>query len=402
MSEQKQHYYIPKLKEQFAEQKIDRRDFLRYSTLLGLSATAAYGFVGKVSGQGFVSEAKAQELPQGGVIRIGMRVAEIETPHAYSWLFDSNCGRGTHEYLTRTGQDNVTRPYMVQSWEASDDLLTWTFSLNKGIMWHSGREFTSEDAIANLQHMLNPESGSSVIGLMKGYMMNDEGTEIWDANALEKVDDHTFRMNLKAAQIAIPEHLFHYPAAMLDPDEGWKFGAGSNGTGPFDLAEHEVGVRSVLVHRKDPGYWGKKPNIDRLEYIDLGDDPSATVGAIASKQVHGTYNADIGQLDIMKAIPHIQLYSASTASTAVARVQTDREEYANPKLRQALRAAIDPNRVADLALRGGSSMRFRHWWSNGKMLALTSISTLCLLLSSGMFGIRCRLALPHGLTAHSA
>jgi peptide/nickel transport system substrate-binding protein len=350
------------LKEQLVERKIDRRDFMRYSTLLGMSATAAYAFAGKVSGTGAVPAAHAADLPRGGILRIGMRVLEVETPHSYSWITDSNIGRGVHEYLTKTGQDNITRPYLVDSWEASDDLRTWTFKLRSGIKWHSGRPLTSDDALANLRHVLDPESGSSVIGLMKGYMLeeydtgekDDEGNakmsvRLWDANALEKVDDLTFRMNLKVAQVAVPEHLFHYPLAILDPEEGWTFGVGSNGTGPFDLVEHEVGVKAALQARSD--YWGKGPYLDRLEYIDLGDDPAALVGAIASKQVHGMYEGDIGQLDIMKAIPHAKIYSSATAATAVARVQIDRPEFQDARVRQALRAAIDPRSTANLALR---------------------------------------------------
>jgi peptide/nickel transport system substrate-binding protein len=235
MSEKREHYYIPKLKEQLVEGKLDRREFLRYATLLGLSAPAAYAFAGKVTGEDFAPAARAQGLPQGGNLKIAQRVVEVVDPHSFSWVYDSNVVRQVAEYLTKTGHDNITRPYLVESWEASDDLKTWTLNVRKGIKWHNGRDFVADDAIANLLHMLNPESGSSVIGLMKGYMMNDEGTELWDANAIEKIDDHTFQMNLKVAQVAIPEHLFHYPAAILDPEEGFKFGVGSNGTGAFDL-----------------------------------------------------------------------------------------------------------------------------------------------------------------------
>jgi peptide/nickel transport system substrate-binding protein len=41
MKDQKEHPYVPKLKQNFAERKIDRREFLRTSTLLGVSAVAA-------------------------------------------------------------------------------------------------------------------------------------------------------------------------------------------------------------------------------------------------------------------------------------------------------------------------------------------------------------------------
>jgi len=349
MSEKREHYYIPKLKEQLVEGKLDRREFLRYATLLGLSAPAAYAFAGKVTGEDFVPVARAQGLPQGGNLKIAQRVVEVVDPHSFSWVYDSNVVRQVAEYLTKTGHDNITRPYLVESWEASDDLKTWTLNMRKGVKWHNGRDLVADDAIANLMHMLNPESGSSVIGLMKGYMMNDEGTEIWDANAIEKIDDHTFQMNLRVAQVAIPEHLFHYPAAILDPEEGFKFGIGSNGTGAFDLVEHEVGVKSILKARDD--YWGDGPHLDVLSFIDLGDDPSAEVGAIASKQVHGNYDGDVGQVDIYNAIPHVTLYQANTAQTAVARLQIDRPEFADPRVRKAFRLAIDSARVLEIAHR---------------------------------------------------
>jgi peptide/nickel transport system substrate-binding protein len=349
MSEKREHYYIPKLKEQLVEGKLDRREFLRYATLLGLSAPAAYAFAGKVTGEGFAPAARAADLPKGGNLKIAQRVVEVVDPHSFSWVYDSNVVRQVAEYLTKTGHDNITRPYLVESWEASDDLKTWTLNMRKGVKWHNGRDLVADDAIANLQHMLNPESGSSVIGLMKGYMMNDEGTELWDANAIEKIDDHTFQMNLKVAQVAIPEHLFHYPAAILDPEEGFKFGIGSNGTGAFDLVEHEVGVKSILKARDD--YWGDGPHLDVLSFIDLGDDPSAEVGAIASKQVHGNYDGDVGQVDIYNAIPHVTLYQANTAQTAVARLQIDRPEFADPRVRKAFRLAIDSGRVLEIAHR---------------------------------------------------
>ncbi|HMB75734.1 MAG TPA: ABC transporter substrate-binding protein, partial [Kiloniellaceae bacterium] len=331
MSDTREHAHIPVLKKQLCEGKIDRREFVRYSTLLGLSATAAYAFAGKVTGESFVQPARAQSMPMGGNIRIAMRVVEVTNPHAFSWVYDSNVTRQVAEYLTITGYDNVTRPSLLEGWEASDDLKTWTLKVRPGVNWHSGRPFVAQDVVANIEHMLNPESGSSVIGLMKGYMLNDEGTEIWDANAIEVVDDATVRLNLKVPQVAIPEHLFHYPAGMLDPDEGFVFGIGSNGTGAFDLVEHEVGVKSVLKARKD--YWGDGPYIDTLTYIDLGDDPSAVIGAVASKQVDGIYEGDISQLDIFKAIPNVDLYSANTAQTAVARVQVDRPEFSDPRVR---------------------------------------------------------------------
>ena len=317
-----------------------------------MSAAAAYAFVGKVTGQNFAAPARAEEIPKGGTLRISMRVIEVTSPHTYNWVYDSNVGRGVHEYLTKTGQDNITRPYMAESWSASDDLRTWTLKM-RDIKWHNGRDFTADDAIWNIKRCLDEKTGSSVIGLMKGYMLNeaeDGTTELWDANAVEKVDDHTLRLNLKEAHVGVPEDLFHYPMAILDPEEGGSFGVGSNGTGPFDLVEHSVGVKSVLRARSD--YWGDGPYLDELQYIDLGDDPSAEILALASQQVHGQYQGDVSQLDALKASPHIVIHEALTAATGVARVQVDREEFSDPRLRKAMRLAVDTPRCLELAHRG--------------------------------------------------
>ena len=351
MSE-KQHSHIPKLKQEFAEGKIDRREFLRYSTLLGMSAAAAYAFVGKVTGETFVKPAKAM-MPKGGNLKISMRVHEVEDAHTYSWVRDSNVARQVCGYLTQTGHDNVTRPYLVEGWEVSDDLRTWTLKTRKNVKWHNGRQFTSEDAAWNLRHALDPKTGSSVVGLMKGYMLNetsDGSTELWDANAIEVVDENTLRLNLKVPQVAVPEHLFHYPMIIVDPEDGGKFGVGSNGTEAFDLVEHRVGEKSVLRARSD--YWGEGPYLDTLTYVDLGDDPSAAIGAMASGQVDGIEEGDITQLDVFKGIPGAVIHSADTAQTAVARVQIDREEFKDARVRKAMRLAVDSNTILQIAHRG--------------------------------------------------
>ncbi len=100
MREPRQHAYIATLMRQLAEGKTDRRDFLRTATLLGLSASAAYAFVGRVTGESFVTTAKA-DMPKGGSIRIAMPVQDIKSPHTYDWEGQHNVTRNVCEYLTR-------------------------------------------------------------------------------------------------------------------------------------------------------------------------------------------------------------------------------------------------------------------------------------------------------------
>ncbi|RMD61203.1 MAG: ABC transporter substrate-binding protein [Alphaproteobacteria bacterium] len=356
------HPYIPKLKEQFAAGRISRREFLRTSTLLGLSASAAYAFAGKVTGTPMIRSARAA-VPKGGTIRIGMGVQEVKNPHAFNWVQPGIIATQVLGRLTVINQDNIAEPWLCERWEASDDLRTWTFKL-RDLKWHNGRQFTADDVIWNLNHILDPATGSSSVGLMKGYLLEeyDTGkkdkdgkpvmsTRLWDANAIEKLDDRTIRLNLKVPQLAIPEHLDHYTNVIMDPEEGGEFGPGSNGLGAFTLAEHAVGIKAVLEARKEPFFRGG-PYIDRLEFVDIGEDPSANIAALASKQVHGLYQVDTAQYEILKRIPHVNVHEVATAATAVVQMIITRKPFDHPKVRLAMRYGMDCGEVLKLAQRG--------------------------------------------------
>jgi len=357
-----EHVLIPTLKRQLADGEIDRREFLRYAVLLGMSVSAANAVARSITGQSLVTPAAAQSLPRGGTLRLGMRCQDLKSPHTYSWVESANSARQVLDYLAITGPDNITRPGLIEKWEASPDLKTWTLRVRRGVKWHNGRQFTADDVIWNLKHVLDPKTGSSVLGLMKGFLLDEvdtgdkddkgnpkKSTRLWDANAIQKVDAYTVRLNGKTAQLAIPEQLFHYPLLILDPTDNGEFKVGSNGTGAFTLVESEVGRRQVLKARKD--YWGGGPYVDELHFIDLGDDPAAAVSALASKQVDGLYAADITQLDALQKLPHVQMYQVPTAYTATARVQPVKP-FDDKRVRQALRYAIDSNVILQIAHKG--------------------------------------------------
>jgi len=178
----KVHVELPKLVDQLKEGKLDRRDFLRTSTLLGLTASAAYALAGLPEP---VQEAQAATM--GGTVRISMRVIKIENPPIYDYVYDSNIARQVCDYLTRTGSDNVTRPSLLEKWQASDDLKTWTLTIKKGIKWSNGDELNADHVVWNLTRWLDEKVGSSIIGLFKGFLVVDYDTGKKDAAGKAKM-----------------------------------------------------------------------------------------------------------------------------------------------------------------------------------------------------------------------
>jgi len=119
--EDRSHPYVRTLIEQVNEGTISRRDFLRKATLLGVSAATAYSLVGMLDPS---RAAKAQSVPKGGNLRIGMRCMEIKDPHLADFAEKSNVIRQVCEYLTFTDRHNIMNPYLLEKWEVSDDLKT--------------------------------------------------------------------------------------------------------------------------------------------------------------------------------------------------------------------------------------------------------------------------------------
>ncbi len=347
------HPYVPELAEELRQEKITRREFVRTAALLGVSATAAYTMAGQITGQPFMPTAKAA-AGKGGTLRVAMRVQEMTDPSTFDWIPKSNVSRMIAEYLTETGSDNVTRPYLAKSWEASDDLKTWTFKLNQGVKWSNGDDFNADDVVFNFERWLNPDTGSSNIGLFASMTDEKDGKMSMTPGAVEKVDDHTVRLHLNRPELSIPENLYNYPTAIVHrrfSEEGGNLSKNPVGTGPYELSTFRIGELVVMKKRKDP-YWRGDVSLDELRYVDLGDDASAPIGALASGQVDLLYELGVDQLDVIQAIPNTQLFEVVTAQTGVARMQISQKPFDNPKVRQALQACIDHKKVLDLAYRG--------------------------------------------------
>ena len=180
-------------------------------------------------------------------------------------------------------------------------------------------------------------------------------SELWDANAIEVVDSSTVRLNLKNSQGAVPEHLFHFPLYMLDPEEGGVYGVGSNGTGAYTLVEHVIGERAVLERVTDQHFMGQGPYLDRIEITDLGEDPNAAIGALLTDQVDGVYEISENQAPMISSNDDIQIYRQTTAATAVVRGKMNQPPFDNPKVMEALRYASSGENIISRGMRGNAA-----------------------------------------------
>jgi len=248
------------------------------------------------------------------------------------------------EYLTYTDLKNITHPWLLEKWEASEDLKTWTLSLRKEVKWSTGEPFNADDVVFTMNEWLNPDVGSSVLGLMGGYLQ--------PAN-IEKKDDLTVVLHLDSAQIGVPEHLHHYASPIID-HRTFKGDWLENpvGTGAFTLEEWSVGERAVLKGRKE-GYWKKGadgkplPYLDEIVGIDLGDEATAFVTALKGGQIDVFY-PEVTGFQALKGDTNVTIGSVASTATRVMRMRVDMEPWTDVRVRNAMKLCQDKAKMLKL------------------------------------------------------
>ncbi|MGH7265644.1 MAG: ABC transporter substrate-binding protein [Candidatus Rokuibacteriota bacterium] len=344
------HEYIPELKEQLRKGEITRREFVRSATLLGMSVAAA----GAVVGAPGPLARPAHGQKRGGVLRVGTRVQKMKDPATFDWVPMSNVGRLIAEHLTLTDHENITHPQLVERWEPSRDLKSWTLHLRNGVQFQMGtkrRELDAADVVWNLKRWLAKETGSSIRGLLS--YLQPEG--------IEEVNRHTVRLTLTTRQMAVPEHLYHYPALILPREWGGDFLKEPWGTGPFVLDKYVVGEQATVKRRAD--YWQSgRPYLDEVRFLDLGEQAAAHAAALASKQVDLVSSdvLDVSTIDVVERISHAQLLEVKTAQTAVIRMRADKKPFDDVRVRNAIKLCQDHAKLLEVAHRGRGAEGAEH------------------------------------------
>jgi peptide/nickel transport system substrate-binding protein len=178
-------------------------------------------------------------------------------------------------------KDSSPAPGLADSWETSDDGLTWTFHLNKDAKWHDGKPVTSEDVAYTFRRVLEEKQGLYIdyVRQIEKIDTPDEHTVVFETK------DPSVQM-LSMLVYILPKHIWKDVPA--DETKTFK-NSPAIGTGPFQAVEWKEG-QSVRLEA-NPDYFKGAPHIDEIIF-QLYDNDDTMVQALKN-----------GEVDYIQGIP---------------------------------------------------------------------------------------------------
>ena len=261
------------------------------------------------------------------------------------------------EGLLTLDENGQLKEGQAESWETSEDGLTWTFHLRDGLKWSDGTDLTAKDFVYSWQRVCDPNVAApyaeTVLGMVKGY---DEAI----AGDITKLDVQAPDEKTVVVNLANPCPYFGELAAFatLNPvqqatveanGDAWATSADTYiSNGPFMMTEWVPG--SHITFSKNPNYWNAEAiKLDKLEF-ELIEDSNAAYSAYTS-----------GEVDMIKDVPTEEIPSLQgnddfhvdpIIGTYYVSLNLQKEYFQDARVRKALSLAIDRNYVANTLMQG--------------------------------------------------
>ena len=202
-------------------------------------------------------------------------------PHYHNLGPNNAIARHIFESLVDTNEKQQLQPGLAVSWKPINDT-TWEFKLRQGVKFHDGTPFTADDVLFTFERAPNVEASPSSFALYtKG-------------KTLKKIDDYTVHIITEKPYPLMPNDVSTIYIISKKHGQGAKTGDYNSGkaaigTGKYKFVEWVPSDRLVLD--KNPAYWGKKAQFDRVVFKPITSDPARVAALLA------------GDVDMIDVVP---------------------------------------------------------------------------------------------------
>lgn len=265
-------------------------------------------------------------------------------------------------------ENNQIIPALAESWETSEDGLTWTFHLRDGLKWSDGTDLTAEDFVYSWQRVADPDTaapyGETVLNMVKGY---NEAIGLPDAEGNPTVDPDPTKLGVTApdaqtlvVELAVPCAYFDKLAAFatLSPvnratieanGDAWAIDPASYVTsGAFYMSEWVQD--SYIMFTKNPNYWNADAiKLDGIKCL-LIEDQNASYSAYQTGEAMMIKDVPTEEVPSLRENP--EFHVDTNLGTYYISLNNQLEQFSDARVRRALSLAIDRDYVANTLMQG--------------------------------------------------
>jgi len=252
---------------------------------------------------------------------------------------DGMLAQNVYESLTTVDESGAVLPQLAESWEISEDGLTYTFTLVEGATFHDGSAFDAEDVKFTFDRAMAEDSTNPSKGIFEPI------------ESVTVVDPRTIEMALTRKDAFFLFNLAQGDASIVAPETAATNVTDPVGTGPFRFADWTRGDRLVL--EKFEGHRDAvEVAVDRVEFRFIADPAAATAALLA-----GELDAFPGfpapeLIEQFEADPRFDVVVGSTNGEVILALNNSRPPFDDLTARRALSHAIDRGEIIEGAMYG--------------------------------------------------
>ena len=232
-------------------------------------------------------------------------------------------------------------PSLAESWEISDDGLTYTFTLRDGVMWHDGTPLTASDVVYSYGRIRESANNGWRFGTVTDVTAPDDSTVVFTLSAPTP--------NLLANIGAFKGMAIVQQANVESGD----ITTAPIGTGPFKVASWTSGDSIELVRNDD--YWGGAPSLDGVTYRFI-PDTTVALTSLQSGDVQWTDNLPAQQVNGLKESTDVVVETVPSNDYYYFATNEARAPFDDARVRQALAWAIDRDAIVQAAVFGNAAV----------------------------------------------
>ena len=321
------------------------------SSATSTTAVPAVSEVAQVAEATAVAEvAMVEGAPKyGGTLTVAM-VADHVTldPPLTTSVVDIAITQNIYDNLLMIQPDSSVKPELATSWEANDDLSSYTFHLRNGVKFHHGKDFKAEDVLFSFKRLLDPEIDSPARPTYSSVIKD-----------VVAVDDYTVRFDLQGPNAFFPDSLSIYQARITPSDVDVKrFHLETFGTGPFKLVENLFGQRTTMERNDD--YWEEgKPYLDEIVILNI-PEPATRVEALKSGDVDVVYRMEVQSALGLVGNPDVVALELASPGNRGLDMDNTVAPFDNVLVRKAIQAAADRDAIHQAAFLGKGAVAYDH------------------------------------------